>query len=399
RVIRRVLLCPMGKLRKLYEIVYFLIAIPAFLLVIFDATYLVQLPYTHFTMRDIYFRYFPIEWHYKYPAEELAANPDVPNVKGYDPRRLFYDPIKGIESHRFTDRYLEAYAQLEDVYNQGRDSAGETALINPGNNRYYTPAEAAQLRAQLDNMVELSIEMVNTDPFAIAGKSGELELIKNRMRDRMEQESSKDAFRLFFEQALLSSEGDTHLEFFNEKIRPYIQANFFRWIGEDGEKKDYFYLIDRWFVLFFWFDFFLRWGISIYTGQYRRWYLFAIRHGFEIFNLFPPHHGAWFRLLRVFPLVQRLNENGWLPDFDFAPQLVRDNAGIIASEISGLVLVNILKQTRSMIEERGIKNLAGMGQTDDTIDEMMDEVQDLLDSQAQLIATKVVPEIQPQIAE
>ncbi len=41
--------------------------------------------------------------------------------------------------------------------------------------------------------------MINEDPFAVANKSGTLERIKNAMRDRMEEESSKVAFQQFWQ--------------------------------------------------------------------------------------------------------------------------------------------------------------------------------------------------------
>ena len=46
--------------------------------------------------------------------------------------------------------------------------------------------------------------MIETNPFAGAGKSGTLEKIKNRMREHIGEESSKAAFNTFWSQEYLS---------------------------------------------------------------------------------------------------------------------------------------------------------------------------------------------------
>lgn len=86
-----------------------------------------------------------------------------------------YDPIKGIEPHRDTQKYLNTVNSLKEQVNQ-------TGLQSP---------QTAKL---LDELRRLSSEMIDTNPFEIANKTGTLEKIKNRMRDRLGQESSRQAF-------------------------------------------------------------------------------------------------------------------------------------------------------------------------------------------------------------
>ncbi|MFM6282335.1 MAG: hypothetical protein ACKN9K_28575, partial [Dolichospermum sp.] len=73
----------------------------------------------------------------------------------------FYDPIKGIETHRDTKQYLEAVRELK------------AQIIQTGLNSF-------PVKTKLENLRFLSQEMIETNPFAGAGKSGTLEKIKNR---------------------------------------------------------------------------------------------------------------------------------------------------------------------------------------------------------------------------
>ncbi|MFN6034618.1 MAG: hypothetical protein ACK48B_11365, partial [Dolichospermum sp.] len=97
----------------------------------------------------------------------------------------FYDPIKGIESHRDTKQYLEAVGELEAQVTQ-------------------TGLNSLQVKTKLENLRFLSKEMIETNPFAGAGKSGTLEKIKNRMREHIGEKSAKAAFNTFWSQEYLS---------------------------------------------------------------------------------------------------------------------------------------------------------------------------------------------------
>jgi len=96
-----------------------------------------------------------------------------------------YDPIKGIEPHRDTKQYLEAVDGLEKQVIQ-------TGLNSP------------QVKTKLEELHFLSKEMIDSNPFAGAGKSGTLEKIKNRMREHVGQKSAKGAFNTFWSQEYLS---------------------------------------------------------------------------------------------------------------------------------------------------------------------------------------------------
>ncbi|MBI41741.1 MAG: hypothetical protein CMF59_19270 [Leptospiraceae bacterium] len=342
----------------LYEILFALVAFANICLVVFDASYLWKIPYARMTFRDVYLDYAP----------GLVKK---------------YDPVKGIESHRFVDSYNEEISNL-------KSALGELAE-NPAD------LQARQTSVQSrEALIEMTVDMINRrgvdSHFYLAEKDGVLERIKHKMREEYpnEEDSAKDAFREFFSQENLNPDNyNEKFKFFDSEVMYLMNQNYFRWIGEDGEKKDFFHLIDRWFVLFFLLDFLARWIIAIVQRRYRKWYLFPVRQSYEIFNLFPPHHAAWFRLLRVIPFYMRIRQNGWLPDDGLAPDIIKSNAGIIAEEISGLVVLNILDQTKASLKRTGIR-MEG---------ETRDAVENLLSNQMASVAKKVMPELQPKISE
>jgi len=357
---------PSSIIKKIYEIVFILVALTNFILVLFDALYLYKIPYYHGTLRDVLLHYYPEKF-----------------KKHFDPIKL-WDPIKGIEPHRFTTSYLENYEKLKDLYKN---------LV--GANPLERIEIEKEIEKQLKLLIEQSEEMIDKrsvdSHFYLAKKDGILEKIKNIIRKHKPNpnNSAKQSFREFFSKENLKDDNwKREFEFFDKEIIPLMKENYFRWIGEDGELQDYFYKIDRWFVLFFILDFLGRWFIN--RKRYKKWYLFPIHHYYEIFNLYPPHHSAIFRLLRIIPLYIRLKENRFIPDDGIMPEIIHENAKIIADEISGLVLVNIIEQTRNRLKEQGKIDLEP---------QTIDALEVILKKQMELFCNKVMPELEPMITE
>lgn len=132
-----------------------------------------------------------------------------------------YDVIKGIQPHRDTQAFLEKYNFFKrTIYTKGLDSPEAEAII-------------AELRQASD-------EMITSNPFALAGKTGTLETIKNRMRDYMRnyiynpQDSSRLAFASFWDKKFLASNTQEKLSFFDRQIIPLIRTNFFVHLARVG---------------------------------------------------------------------------------------------------------------------------------------------------------------------
>lgn len=348
-----------GKL--VYEILFVTVAVINYILLLFDALYLYKMPYFRMTMRDVLLR----------QAPAIVET---------------YDSVKGIQPHRFTVAYENDYRALKIAF---EDLATAPLLERP--------AREQRITELLASLTEHSRDMIDRrgvdSHFYLAEKDGVLEMVKNIIREHLpnEENSAKQAFAHFFSRENLTDERRAdEFAFFEKEILPLMQENYFRWIGEDGEKTDYFYRIDRWFVLFFLVDFLFRWAGAIRGRAYRRWYLFPVHHFYEIVMLYPPHYSAALRLLRIIPIYLRMKRNRFIPDDGLMPNIIHDNAQIIAAEISGLVALNILDQAKSSLETSGRLNLSP-GTTE--------AVEKLLAARMDQFSRRVMPEIEPQITE
>jgi len=340
---------PRSIFKLIYEIGFCLVLTGNVGWVLFDLTYLAGIPYTHLTFRDVY----------------LERWPDLVHR---------YDRLKGIEAHRYTEEFLQKTGKLRKemlAAGQVTDAAAQGL---------------ADLAATMHGFI-------NQSPFTTARKEGNFERIKNLMRKHHGLDSAKQSFSLFFSPANFAGERlQTEWNFFQEEIEPLIRRNYFRHIGEDGEFIDEFYRYDLFFVAFFALDFLVRWIYSLRGGALRRWYLFPVRRWYDLFLLLVPHHMAWLRLGRLLSLYMRLKANRFLPGEGILPGIIHDNAAVIAEEISGLVLLNILEQTQNVLRTRSLADIAVDNQDLRSID-------DLIDSQLAIMACDVVPELEPEISE
>lgn len=287
-----------------------------------------------------------------------------------------YDPIKGIERHRETKNYLELVKALEEQVSQ-------TGLQSP------------QVNSRLEEIRRLSNEMIDTNPFAGVNKSGTLEKIKKRMRDRIHNESAKQSFATFWSQPYLSQKGWVQeINFFNDSIRPLIASNYYRKIGENGEFVDDFWIIDLFFVILFGVEllgrtFLLRRqhpGLSWLEAVLWRWY--------DLFLLLP-----FWRWLRILPVVVRLDQAQLLNLHPVRRQL---NQGIVANfaeELTEIVVVRVINQVQGSIQRGELTSwLSQQENLRPYIDiNNVNEVEAIAGLLVKTIVYQVLPEIQPAI--
>ncbi|WP_392530276.1 hypothetical protein [Nostoc sp. C117] len=288
-----------------------------------------------------------------------------------------YDPIKGIQPHRETKRYLETLDQLQEQVSQ-------------------TGLQSAQVKTRLEEISRLSNEMIDTNPFAGANKSGTLEKIKNRMRDRISKESAKQSFATFWSQPYLTQQGwAKEINFFNQSIRPLIATNYYRRISESGEFVDDFWIIDSVFMILFALEllgrtFLLkrqRPGLSWFESLLWRWY--------DLFLLLP-----FWRELRILPVLVRLDQADLLSFYSVRRQI---NQGIVANfaeELTEIVVVRVINQVQSSIK-RGdlIRWVSQQENVRSYIDiNNVNEIEAIAALLLKTIVYQVLPEIQPAIA-
>lgn len=245
-----------------------------------------------------------------------------------------YDPIKGIEPHRDTQRYLATVNQLERQLGQ-------------------SGSQGPQVSELLADLRDQSVAMIDQNPFEIANKSGTLEKIKNRMRQQLGEESAKQAFRRFWSQSQLTSDqGTQSLEFFNREIRPLMATNFYRGTGENGAFIDRFWRIDLVFMAFFAVEFLIRTfylhrrhrGTSWLDTMFWRWY--------DLFLLLP-----FWRWLRIIPVTIRLHQVRWLRLDRVQAQLNHSIAASLAAEVTDMVFVSLINQVKSSIGKGELADL------------------------------------------
>lgn len=290
----------------------------------------------------------------------------------------WYDPIKAIEPYRDTQQYLETVDKL-------------------ANQMYTTGARSPQVAPILEDLRRQSEEIVDTNPFALANKTGTLERIKNRMRQHVFQTmdaSSKEAFRQFWSQDYLVTNGaEQQLRFFNREIRPLIATNYFRPIGENGEFIDRFWLIDIWFVIPFGVEFLARtWlisrrhvGVSWLDAMLWRWY--------DIFLLLP-----FWRWLRIIPVTIRLNQ-AELIDLDrIQKQFSQGFVATIAEDLTEVIVIRVINQMQGSIRRGDIAKLLSQRDVRPYIDiNNTDEVATLTTMLLHLMVERVLPKIRPDV--
>lgn len=287
-----------------------------------------------------------------------------------------YDPIKGIEPHRDTQHYLETVADLEIQVSQ-------TGLNSP------------QVKTKLAELSYLSTEMIDSNFFAGAGKSGTVERIKNRMREHIDEESAKRAFATFWSREYLSKHGwIQEINFFNQQIRPGIASNYYRNIGENGEFIDNFWLIDLPFVVIFALELLLR---TLYIKRQNRhlsWLEAILWRWYDLFLVIP-----FWRWLRFLSVLVRLDQASLIDLHLVRRQIHQGIVANFAEEITEIVVVRVINQIQGSIQRGDIVRWLLQPEKERHYIDInnINEVEAISGLVIQTIVNQVLPKIQPEI--
>lgn len=328
-----------------------LLALLNFLLVIFDLSYI--------PFRDMYLRSYP----------ELTV--------------WYGENFKGIEPDTFTEHYLATVVQLDEQVSQ-------TGLTSPA---------AQEILADLRRQSEA---MIDENPFQIAEKSGTLEQIKAKMRDRISTDSSQQAFNQFWSQPYLSNAGYAQeLQFFNTEIRPLIETNYFRRIAFDGKPVNDFIRIDIWFIAIFAIDllirsFFLRRRYSNLTWRDAilwRWYDLLLLIPFSSVRL------PTLRLIRIIPVAIRLDEARLVNLHPLRASISRFVISQVAIELTEVILVRVIDQMQNVIRSGEAKTwLVDPHKQRQYIDiNEVNELDVITQQLTTLLVNQVLPQIKPEL--
>ncbi|MGK7912501.1 MAG: hypothetical protein AB4050_13640 [Synechococcus sp.] len=311
-------------------------------LVVFDSTYV--------RWRDVYVRYLP----------RLTR---------------LYDPVKGIEPHRVTQRYLDTVDELEQQ------------LMQDGLDGPAVPNMLQSLRSQ-------SVEAIDDNPFQLANRLGAFERAKNRLRDRTGLESSKAAFAQFWTIEHLQQEGwEEGLEFFDSQVRPQFERNFYRNIDESGQFVEGFYRIDRWFLLVFAIDFLLRTWFLSRRLRAVSWKEAVLWRWYDILLLLP-----FWRWLRFIPLSIRWSDAGLVNLSPIRLQLVRGISAYLAAEMTELIVVRVIDRIQAAIRMGTLaERVLAEPQREFINVNGVDTVSAIAEQAIELSIYKVLPRLQPDI--
>lgn len=315
---------------------------------------LVLFNFTYIPWRDFYFRYIP----------QLTR---------------IYDPIMGIEPHRDTVRYIETVETLNK-------QVVETELESP------------EVEDILVSLQQQSIEMVDTNPFALANKSGALETIKNRMRDRIPnpEDSSKEALTTFWSTEYLAEQGFTQeMDWFKSDIKPLMEANYFRSLAETGNFVNDFWRIDSPFVIFFLIEFLIRTRVVSSKFNTVTWLDAMLWRWYDIL-LFIPMPTA--RLLRIIPVTIRLNQTGLIKLEKLRAFASRGVVSSVSLELTEAVIIQFINQLQDQLKEGNIGKTIAQSQQQRYMDiNNLNEIEFISNQLIQVIVYKVLPQIEQDI--
>ena len=331
------------------------------LLVVFDTTYI---PLRTFWLQ-----------------RNLTPLPQVPLVV---PLRLlpditpWYDPVKGIEPHRETQAYLQAFDRLDQALLSGS-----------------SPAATAALRRR---QVQLTQAMLNENPFAASGNSGTLEKIKNRLRQRAGDDSVLQATdRLWSDAWLQQRSWQQERRFWTQQVLPLVATSYWRSIDENGRPTDHFWRFD---LLLFQSVFAL--DILLRMVRLRRrfpalsWRDALLRRWIDLPLLLP-----FWRILRVVPVVERLSQARLINVEPLRAAVSRAVVSLLALELFEVLALQLVDGTQSLIRSpqwpRWIRGLRSHQSVVGVVAAQDQQLLELVRLWGPLVLGQVAPRLAPEL--
>lgn len=329
-----------------WDIFMVIIAIINLTIILFDLTYLFMRPY--------YFHYY----------KDL----------------LFYDEVKGIEPHRLTESYIQKFNEMKKLLKQKK----------------YIDADIRILQKELS---DLSVKMIEENPFEIAGRTKDLEGIKFKTIEFINENtiknmnSAKKAFRELY--SFHNTNADKRIQFIENEIIPPMKLNYFRKRSVTGNFVDEFWHIDWPFLIIFFIEFMVRWIIAIRNRVYVRWFFFPIYNWYDTLALIPTREMRIFRLFRVIAIYQRLKKSEFAPvGNDIFSRTFRKYYDIVTEEISDMVSIKILSDVQEEISVGSSTSVLT-----DTLRPRKDNIRKIILDNSDELAREVLIPIKPKIKE
>jgi hypothetical protein len=286
-----------------------------------------------------------------------------------------YDRFKGIEPHRETIRYLNAVEQLKRTVKQ-------------------TGLASSQTQSWLQELDGLSVSMIQNNPFQVAHKTGNLEKIKNDVRDRVQNQSSKGAFTTFWSQDYLTKAGwDREIKFFDRTIKPLIVTNYYRRLDESGNYVDNFWQIDIIFIGIFAGELLGKIYFIRRHNRHLSWQQAVIRRWYDLILLLP-----FVQFLRIIPVIIRLQQAKLINLTLVKSELNRLFVGQIVTELTEGVILQTLQQTQGAIRDGQIASVIRSYLSTPHVDlNNINEIEVFIELILEILVYRVIPKVQPDL--
>ncbi len=357
-------------------------------LVVFDLTYI---PWRNFWLQgNVPIPFTRLVIHLPMPqmtCDDRSVTPPVPRQQSVI--TCLYDPVKGIEPHRETQAYLDTVNKLK----QQVDQLGlATAFQSPA-----VEATLADLRKQ-------SADMITTNPFALAGKSGALERLKNRMKTHVgggrSGIRSTAAFNQFWSTPYLSADNwRSQIAWFDQEIAPLIATNYYRSTSENGGFTNNFWVLDAPFVMLFGLEFLARTfymsrrytSLNWLDAMIWRWYDIPLWFPFSLF--FPP-----LALSRLLPTLIRLHQAELINLGQILNQSRQGFVAAIGGEVAEVVVVQVVNQLQKSIRGGEFSDLLKHTTSRRYVSiNNVNEIEAIAQHFTQLMIYQVFPKVQPDL--
>jgi hypothetical protein len=285
------------------------------------------------------------------------------------------DPIKGIEPHRETQAYLEQFEHLD-----------RALLSSPPS------SQVALLRQQ----VALTTQLIDTNPFLASGQSATLEKIKNRLRERADRDSAKEASAVLLSPDWLSRHPwSEERRFWRTRVLPLVSTNYWRSLDENARPTNHAWRIDL--LLFqsvFALDILQRLvrlrrrlpGLSWRDALLRRWT--------DLPLLLP-----FWRWLRLVPVLERLQSTGLVNLEPLRAVVSRGVVALLALELFEVLALQLLDGLQGVVRSpRWPQRLRALRSHQSVIrDDDERELVALVRIWAPLLLTQVAPRLAPEL--
>ena len=257
----------------------------------------------------------------------LPSLPLVVPLEGIPDITPWVDPIKGITPHRETRAWLDQFERLDQRL------LARTAATPPD----------PDLRLQLQNLRRLTLELIETNPFQ---SPGTLEKIRDRLRQHANQDAARDAAAsLLAPERLLHRSWPQERIFWRQQVRPLIASNYSRSSDDNGRLTDHAWRLD---LLLFQSVFALDILLRVIRLKQRlpglRWRDAVLRRWVDLPLLLP-----FWRLLRLLPVIERLNACGLITIEPLRAVISRAVVALLAVELFEVLALQLIDGSQQLI--------------------------------------------------